>query len=75
VIAAPHYVFTADDGSFRFRSLAPGKYRLRGWSEKSREPVTREITIASGANKTTVDVGGDAEGGPMADKFGRPRAR
>jgi plastocyanin len=75
VIAAPHYVFTGDDGSFRFRSLRPGKYRLRGWSEKTREPIVREITIASGPNKVTVDVAADAKGGPLPDKFGRPRKK
>jgi plastocyanin len=73
VIAAPHYVFTKDDGSFAFKSLAPGKYKLRAWSEKSEEPITQEVTIKAGANTVSVGVAADSKG--ITDKFGVPRGK
>jgi plastocyanin len=72
VIAAPHYVFTKDDGTFTFKSLAPGKYKLRAWSEKSGEPITQDVTIKAGKN--TVAVGVAADGPKGTDKFGKVRA-
>ena len=74
VIGAPHYVFVEDDGAFRFASLAPGKYKLRAWSEKSNEPVTQDVTIKAGKNTVSVGVAADGKSGPMADKFGSARA-
>jgi plastocyanin len=73
VIGAPHYVFTKDDGSFAFKSLAPGKYKLRAWSEKTDEPITQEVTIKAGANTVEVGVAADAKG--TTDKFGAPRGK
>jgi plastocyanin len=73
VIGAPHYVFTGEDGGFRFRSLAPGTYRLRGWSEKTREPITQDVTIKPGKNTVTVGVAADGVAGPLPDKFGKAR--
>jgi plastocyanin len=73
VIDAPHYVIPGGDGGFRFRSLAPGKYKLRAWSERSRTPITQEITIAVGDNTVDVGVDGDAPTGPLDDKFGVKR--
>lgn len=73
VIDAPHYVIPGGDGGFRFRSLAPGKYKLRAWSERSRVPITQEITIAVGDNTVDVGVDGDAPTGPLDDKFGVKR--
>jgi len=72
VIAAPHYVFTDEDGGFTFKSLAPGKYKLRAWSDKSGEPISEDVTIKAGANTVAVGVAAD---GPRAnpDKFGRAR--
>jgi plastocyanin len=73
VIGAPHYVFTEDDGTFAFKSLAPGKYKLRAWSEKTTEPITQEVTIKAGANTVAVGVAADAKDGPLPDKFGGVR--
>lgn len=71
VIAAPHYVFTEDDGTFAFKSLGPGKYKLRAWSDKTNEPITQDVTIKAGAN--TVEVGVAADAPKATDKFGAAR--
>ena len=73
VVSAPSYVVTDDKGSFSFRRLAPGKYKLRAWSEKSKAPITQDITIKAGKNEVTVGVTADAPSGPQADKFGGKR--
>lgn len=73
VVAAPSYVVTDDQGKFRFRRLAPGKYKLKAWSERSSAPITRDITIKPGANTIRVNVAGDAPAGPAPDKFGGKR--
>jgi plastocyanin len=73
VVAAPAYVVTDDTGRFAFRRLPPGKYRLKAWSERSKAPVTQDITIKAGRNTVTVDVAGDATPGPQPDKFGGKR--
>jgi plastocyanin len=73
VVAAPAYVVTDDAGRFSFRQLAPGKYKLRAWSERSKAPITQEITIKPGKNEVTVGVAGDAAPGPLPDKFGGKR--
>ncbi len=73
VVSAPSYVVTDDKGSFAFKRLAPGKYKLRAWSEKSKAPITQDITIKVGKNEVTVGVTGDAPAGPAPDKFGGKR--
>jgi plastocyanin len=73
VIDAPAYVPVDGAKEFRFRSLAPGKYRARVWSERSAEPTESEIKIRDGVNTITFDVKGDAERGPSPDKFGNSR--
>ena len=73
VVAAPSYVVTDDQGAFSFRRLAPGKYRLRAWSEKSKQPITQEVTIKAGKNVLTVGVSADAPTGAQPDKFGGKR--
>jgi plastocyanin len=75
VIGAPHYVFTGADGAFRFRTLVPGRYKLRAWSEKSRDPITQDVTIKPGKNTVAVGVASDAAAGPLPDKFGKPRGK
>lgn len=59
--------------AFTFTSLAPGKYKVRAWSEKSAEPVESEIVIKPGVNTMSFDVKGDGETGPSEDKFGMTR--
>ncbi|HEY4058338.1 MAG TPA: hypothetical protein VGM39_17115 [Kofleriaceae bacterium] len=73
VVSAPSYVITDDKGAFSFRRLAPGKYRLKAWSEKSKAPITQEITIKAGKNEVSVGVSGDAPAGTQPDKFGAKR--
>lgn len=73
VVAAPHYVVTDANGKFRFKSLQPGKYKVRAWSERSAEPVTQMIEVKDGPNDITVDVKGGAQADLGTDKFGTPR--
>ncbi|HEX8953928.1 MAG TPA: hypothetical protein VF945_18855 [Polyangia bacterium] len=74
VVAAPHYVVTDPSGKFRFKSLAPGKYKVRAWSERSSEPVTQLIEVKEGPNDVTIDVKGAAAQADLGtDKFGNPR--
>ena len=75
VIDAPHYVIPGGDGGFRFRALVPGKYKLRAWSERSKAPITQDVTIAVGDNTVEVGVAADAPAGPLDDKFGVKRAK
>jgi plastocyanin len=73
VVSAPAYVVTDEAGRFAFRRLAPGKYKLKAWSERSKGPITQDITIKAGKNEVTVGVAGDAPAGPQPDKFGGKR--
>ena len=73
VIDAPAYVPVEGAQEFNFRSLAPGKYKARVWSERSNEPAESEVVIKAGVNEITFDVKGDAEKGPSRDKFGNTR--
>ena len=73
VVDAPHYVVVDGTKEFNFRSLLPGKYRVRAWSERSVAPTESEIVIKPGVNAMTFDVKGGAEPGPSEDKFGMTR--
>ncbi len=73
VVDAPHYVVVDGAKAFNFRSLAPGKYKVRAWSEQSTDPIESEIEIKPGANTQAFDVKGGAETGPSEDKFGMTR--
>ncbi len=73
VVDAPHYVVVENDKEFNFRSLKPGKYKVRAWSERSAGPAESEIVINPGVNNAVFDVKGDAEEGPSEDKFGMTR--
>ena len=44
VSATPWFVKTKADGSFRFKTIPAGVYKLTAWHEMG-EPVTREVTI------------------------------
>jgi hemoglobin len=74
VVDAPHYVVSEQDGTFSFRSLRPGKYRVQAWSEQSSDPVISEITVKAGDNPLALDLKGGASQGPSEDKFGGSRA-
>jgi hemoglobin len=73
VIDAPAYVPVDGANPFFFRSLAPGKYKARVWSERSAEPTETEIKLRDGLNTINFDVKGDAQRGPSNDKFGNSR--
>ncbi|TMQ19389.1 MAG: hypothetical protein E6J91_06315 [Deltaproteobacteria bacterium] len=73
VVAAPAYVVTDSDGRFAFKHLAPGRYKLKAWSERSKAPITQDLAIKAGKNQVTVGVTGDAPAGPQPDKFGGKR--
>ncbi len=73
VVASPHYTVTDGSGAFSFQHLAPGKYKLSAWNERSKEPVVKEITIKAGKNQLDVGVTDDAPKGPPPDKFGGKR--
>jgi hemoglobin len=73
IVAAPHYAVTDAAGKFHFRSLKPGAYTLRAWTERSAEPVSKRIEVAEGANQVEVDAEGGVAPGPGQDKFGAPR--
>lgn len=73
VVAAPAYVVTDDSGKFSFKHLPPGKYKLKAWSERSRAPITQDVTLKAGRNDISVNVAGDAPTGPQPDKFGGKR--
>jgi plastocyanin len=73
VVDAPHYAVADAEGKFSFKSLGPGKYKVRAWSEQSAEPKTTEVVIKAGANEATIDMKGGARQGPSEDKFGAAR--
>ena len=72
VVSAPHYAITDRRGRFVFRSLEPGRYRLRAYGERGVEPTLQEISVSAGDNSVSVALA-DAPIGPLADKFGVPR--
>ena len=75
VVAAPHYVVTDGGGRFLFKSLPPGKYKLKAWAEDTGEPVTQTIEIKSGENSVNVNVPRASSVMPAVDKFGLPRGK
>ncbi len=72
VVDAPNYVIPDADGKFSFKSLAPGKYKVQAWNERSGDPTTSEIEIKEGANETKLDLTGGAVT-LSPDKFGNAR--
>jgi hemoglobin len=75
VVGAPHYVVVDASGKFKFRSLAPGKYTMKSWSDRSAEPVTQSIEINPGENTIALDLPVAAGGDLGTDKFGVPRGQ
>ncbi|MDQ3340447.1 MAG: hypothetical protein M4D80_35260 [Myxococcota bacterium] len=73
VVSAPAYVVTDEKGSFSFRRVVPGKYKMRAWSIKSKAPIVQDVTIKPGKNELSVGVAADAPAGPPPDKFGGKR--
>jgi len=73
VIDAPAYVPVDGAKEFNFRSIAPGKYKARVWSEHSKEATELVIKIKDGVNTIVFDLKDTAEKGPSNDKFGNSR--
>jgi hypothetical protein len=73
VVDAPHYVIPSADGTFELKSLAPGKYKVQAWNERSGEPANAEVEIKEGANQTTVDLKSGGTPAISPDKFGGAR--
>jgi hemoglobin len=72
VVDAPHYVIVNSDGTYSFKSLAPGKYRVQAWNEQSGEPLTTSVTIKPGANENNLELTGGGQA-ISPDKFGNAR--
>jgi hemoglobin len=72
VVSAPHYAVTDASGGFSFRRLAPGRYHVKAWSERSAEPTVSQVDIQPGPNQLTLTLEAGAPP-PNPDKFGRPR--
>jgi hemoglobin len=75
VVDAPHYVVVDADGSYSFKSLAPGKYRVQAWNENIAEPLTTNLVIHPGLNEDHLEIKGDAAATGSPDKFGTSRSR
>jgi plastocyanin len=73
VVDAPHYAVVDTDGSFSFKSLKPGKYKVSAWNESSGDPAISTIEIKQGANETTLDLKPGAGPAIGPDKFGQAR--
>ncbi len=74
VVNAPHYAVSDDKGNFKFKSLPPGKYKLKAWSEKSVKPTIRDVTLKEDDNALTIAVEADPSA-PSVDKFGVTRGK
>jgi plastocyanin len=72
VVDAPHYVIVNSDGTYSFKSLAPGKYRVQAWNEQSGEPMTTSVAIQAGPNERNLELAGGGQA-ISPDKFGNAR--
>jgi hemoglobin len=73
IVDAPHYAVVDADGSFSFRSLKPGTYKVHAWSENSGEPLKTTVEIKDGANEATFDLKAGSVQTISPDKFGTAR--
>jgi hemoglobin len=73
VVDAPHYAVVDADGNFSFKSLAPGKYKVQAWVERSGEPTTSEVTIKAGDNESNIEIKDSSATAVGPDKFGTAR--
>jgi hemoglobin len=73
VVAAPHYVVVGKDGTFTFKALKPGKYKVQVWIEYAGDPMTSEVEIKEGENTKDFDLKA-APPGISPDKFGTSRS-
>jgi hemoglobin len=73
VVSAPHYAITDREGRFAFASVAPGRYRVQAFSERSPQPLVQAIDIKPASNDIALTLPGDRPSGALEDKFGAPR--
>ena len=73
IVDAPHYAVAQNDGNFKFRSLAPGKYKVRAWSENSGEPLQTTVEVKEGENTANLDLKAGTVEQVSPDKFGTAR--
>jgi hypothetical protein len=73
VVAAPHYVVVDKDGTFSFKALAPGKYKVQVWNERAGDPIDGEVEIKEGENAKDFDLK-SVPSGVSPDKFGTSRS-
>ena len=74
VVDAPAYVPVDGAKEFRFRSLAPGKYKARVWSERSAEPTESENPDPRRRQHRSPSTSrATRREGPSPDKFGNSR--
>ena len=72
VVDAPHYVLINPDGTYSFKALAPGKYKVKAWHEPSGDPSETTVEVKEGDNTQDLDLkAGTASLG--TDKFGDQR--
>ena len=67
-------LLTFNSCSLTVPRVAPGRYKVKAWSEHSAQAAESEVIIRPGINTVTFDVKGDAEKGPGEDKFGMTRS-
>jgi len=75
VVSAPHYVITDAHGRFAFRSLDPGTYKMRTYTDGEDPPTVQTVTIGPTKNTATVALPAAPRAAPSTDKFGAPRAQ
>ena len=75
IVSAPHYVITDAHGRFAFRSLDPGTYKMRTYTDGEDPPTVQTVTIAPTKNSATVALPAAPRAAPSTDKFGMPRAQ
>ena len=74
VVVDEPYFAVAEDGHFTLRDLAPGRYRLHVWSERSKKGAERDIDLKDGINRISLTLAADLAPQTPPDKHGRPRS-
>ena len=72
VVAAPHYAVIDKDGTFSFKTLAPGKYKVEVWNEFAGDSIKEEVEVKEGDNAKDFDLKATPPG-LSPNKFGEAR--
>src|SRR5439155_7788203 len=59
VLEEPHFALAEEGGRFTLRDLAPGRYHLRVWSERSKKGTEREVELKEGPTRIALTVTAD----------------